>query len=309
VSEFSFEYPYLLGVVLLFIVCAKWCKQRDFRIYFPHIDQPHHKRSILKSQLLGLLKWAGILLAIAALASPIEEHKIKNSHIDGRDIVLLIDSSASMGQGGFDRFNPYKSRFDLVKEVVGDFIKKRKKDRLALLNFADVSYIASPLTYDRKFLKQVNHLQRLGVAGRRTALYDSLVQAYDMLSGSKAKTKIVIALTDGVDTASHIGLDELKILLMEQKGIKLYTIGIGRVGRDYDPQVLKGIAKAARGVGYEARNVGQLKAIYEKINQLETSTLKAKQLTQKIYLYIYPLVASVLLLLLYLLLRSKKGGL
>jgi len=145
-SQFSFEYPLLLLVLLLFIACSHWCKERSRAIFFPHVNTLIAKK-VSRSSLLSWLKWVGIVAAVIALASPILTKNYVNSKKEGRDIVLVIDSSDSMRQMGFDPSDPYRNKFDVVKEVVGDFIKQRKNDRIGMVTFADVAFIASPLTF------------------------------------------------------------------------------------------------------------------------------------------------------------------
>ena len=151
-NQFSFEYPWLLGLIVLFIVCAVFCKVKAKSIYFPHLS------SLMlggknKSLFLPLLKWLGIILAIVALASPVLTKEYSNSKKHGRDIVLIVDTSESMKQQGFDITNRAKNKFDVVKEVAADFVKKRKNDRIGLITFADIAFVASPLTFETKFLQ------------------------------------------------------------------------------------------------------------------------------------------------------------
>jgi len=180
-SQFSFEYPYLLGIILLFILCGIWCKERSRAIFFPHVNTLMAK-SAGKSSLLLALKWIGITSAVIALASPVITKSYSNSKKEGRDIVLIIDSSDSMRQRGFDPNNPWRNKFDVVKEVVGDFIEKRENDRIGMVTFADIAFIASPLTFEKKFLTDITQMQAMGMAGKRTAINDAVVQSYNLLS-------------------------------------------------------------------------------------------------------------------------------
>jgi len=303
-SQFSFEYPLLLFVLLLFIACSRWCKERSRAIFFPHVNTLIAKEAG-KSSLLGWLKWIGIVAAVIALASPILTKNYVNSKKEGRDIVLVIDSSESMRQMGFDPSDPYKNKFDVVKEVVGDFIKKRKNDRIGMVTFADVAFIASPLTFEKEFLTNITEMQKLGIAGKRTAINDALVQAYNLLSKSKAKSKIVILLTDGIDNMSKIPFADVKNMIAK-RDVKLYTIGIGG-SRDYDGKYLQALAKAGKGQAYAARSAAMLSNIYGEINKLEVTTLDSKKIVEHTYLYLYPLFLAILSLLLFIYYRNSKG--
>jgi len=303
-SQFSFEYPLLLGLILLFVVCAKWCRERSRAIFFPHVGTLIAKTAH-KSSLLSWLKWIGIVAAVVALASPVVTKSYSNSKKEGRDIVLVIDSSDSMRQMGFDPEDPYKNKFDVVKEVVADFIEKRKDDRIGMVTFADVAFIASPLTFEKEFLTNITQMQELGMAGKRTAINDALVQAYNLLSKSKAKSKIVILLTDGIDNMSKIPFTDAKSMI-EKRKIKLYTIGIGSP-RDYNGAYLQALAQAGKGQAYGARNAEMLSKIYDEIDKLEASKLNNKKVVEHTYLYIYPLFLAILSLLLFIYFRNQRG--
>jgi Ca-activated chloride channel family protein len=125
-NQFSFEYPLVLGLILLFVLCSFWCKERSRAIYFPHVEQLL-SRSASKSSLLAWLKWVGVVAAVVALSSPVITKTYSNTKKEGRDIVLIIDASDSMRQRGFDPNDIFKNKFDVVKEVVVDFIDQERK--------------------------------------------------------------------------------------------------------------------------------------------------------------------------------------
>ncbi len=303
-SRFSFEYPWVFLLIIVFIVCAKWCKERSNALFFPHLAllTAHGAR---RSSWLFILKWVGIVMAITALASPVVTHSFIDSKKKGRDIVLVIDSSDSMRQRGFDPNDIFKSKFDVVKEVVDDFISRRKNDRIGIVTFADVAFIASPLTFEKSFLHEITQMQRLGIAGKRTAINDAVVQAYRMLEKSEAKSKVVILLTDGMDNMSKVTFSELKKLI-ESRKVKLYTVGIGGPG-DYDPNYLAALAKAGHGEAFAASNADTLKRVYDEIDRMEKSEIKAKKVLKHTFLYIYPLFVAIMSLLFFIYLRNKKG--
>lgn len=303
-SHFSFEYPWVFALILLFWVCAKFCKIKGRSIYFPHLE------SLLlggsrRNSLLMILKWLGIVMAITALASPTITKEYSSSNREGRDIVLIIDASESMLQDRFDQTNLRKNKFQVVQEVARDFVAKRTDDRIGLVTFADVAFVASPLTFESKFLEQIIGMQRIGVAGKRTAINDALVQSYNMLAKSKAKSKIAILLTDGIDNMSQVPFNDVKNLV-EQSDVKLYTIGIGS-SRDYDGRYLQALADAGKGQAFGARNARMLSQIYDKIDEMEASKIEDKKYVNHTYLYIYPLFISIIALLLFIYTRNMRG--
>ncbi|MEA3492430.1 MAG: VWA domain-containing protein [Campylobacterota bacterium] len=304
-SQFSFEYPYILGIVVLFLVCARFCKERSRAIYFPHIERLLIQGGAKKSSLLLWLKWIGIVTAVIALASPVLTKEYKDSHKEGRDIVLVIDASDSMRQRGFDPRNRSKNKFMVVKEVMDDFISKRLDDRIGVVTFADVAFIASPLTFEKEFLQDIVAYQQLGIAGKRTAINDALVQTYGMLSKSKAKSKIAILLTDGQDNMSRVAFEDIKNII-SKSDVKLYTIGIGDP-RDYNGRYLQALAEAGKGRAYGAHNSEMLLEIYQEIDKLEASKLNDKKVVQHTYLYTYPLFVAILALLFFIYFRNARG--
>ncbi|PHS41793.1 MAG: VWA domain-containing protein [Sulfurovum sp.] len=303
-SLFSFEYPYFLGVIFLFVICSLWCKERSRAIFFPHVKTLMMK-SAGKGSLLSVLKWVGIATAVIALASPVISKSYSNTKKEGRDIVLIIDSSDSMRQRGFDPSDLWRNKFDVVKEVVGDFIETREDDRIGMVTFADIAFIASPLTFEKKFLTDITKMQEMGVAGKRTAINDAIVQSYNLLSKSKAKSKIAILLTDGVDNMSKIPFGDVKSLI-EKRDIKLYAIGIGDA-RDYNGQYLQALADAGKGLAFGAKDATTLSQIYDEIDKLEATKIDDKKIVQHTYLYIYPLFLAILSLLLFIYFRNSRG--
>jgi len=301
---FNFQYPYLLGLILLFIICAKWCKERGRAIFFPHVQRLMVDNSP-KTSYLSWLKWIGIITAIIALASPVITKSYSDSKKEGRDIVLILDSSDSMRQMGFDPNDIMRTKFDAVKEVVGDFIQRRKDDRIGMVTFADIAFISSPLTFEKKFLNNITQMQRLGVAGKRTAINDAIVQSYNLLSKSKSKSKIAILLTDGIDNMSMVTSGDV-INMIKKHDIKLYAIGIGNDG-DYNALYLQELAKAGKGMAFGAVTVDGLSRIYDQIDKLEVTKINNKKVVLNTYLYIYPLFISILALLLFLYFRNSRG--
>ena len=302
-----FEFPKIAFVIFFYIACETLCKMRLPSLYFPHSAQFIHN-SIARSKLLFLLKWIGIVMLVLALMSPVKDEPYELKPKEGYEIALILDASESMAQRGFDMQNPGASRFDIVKKVVKDFIQKRPNDNLGLVVFGQFSFVASPLTYDKKILTSLLMQLHETIAGRYTALYEGMAQGIRLLKNSKAKTKIAILLTDGFSTqgVDKIPLD-VAIDMAKKEGVKVYPIGIGGDG-EYNRAVLAKIAKETGGVAFGATSGSDLKEIYEKINELEKSEIKSETLSYKKYYYFYPLFVGFLSLMLYIYLRNKRGG-
>jgi Ca-activated chloride channel family protein len=161
------------------------------------------------------------------------------------------------------------------------------------------------LTFEKEFLRDITKMQKMGVAGQRTAINDSVVQGYNLLHKSKAKSKIMILLTDGIDNMSKVSLDEVRHLLKKQK-IKLYSIGIGNP-RDYDGVRLQALADAGGGLAFGARDAKTLGEIYTEIDRLEATKIDNKKVVQYTYLFHYPLSLALLSLILWFILRNSRG--
>jgi len=300
-NHFNFQYPFAFALLILFVLCALYCKEKSRAIFFPHV-KTLMMEGRASSSLLKVLKWVGIVSAVIALASPVMTKTYTNSKKEGRDIVLIVDSSDSMRQP-FDA--TYRSRFEVVKEVVGDFIEKRENDRIGMVTFADIAFIASPLTFEKKFLTDITKMQEMGRAGKRTAINDAIVQAYNILSKSKAKSKIAILLTDGIDNMSKVPFGDVKNLI-EKRDIKLYAIGVGSA-RDYNAAYLEALAEAGKGLAFGARDASTLEQIYDEIDRLEATKIDDKKIVQHTYYYIYPLFLAILSLLLFMYIRNSRG--
>ena len=287
-SNITFEYPLAFLILLLFGVCFLFCKAKLASIFFPNVKLLK-KAGKKQTFVLNVLKVLAVLFLVTSLASPIKKDEIKIENNKGYEISLILDASGSMRE---------YNKFNTVKNIVLDFIKKRKHDKIGLTIFADFAYVAVPLTYDKSSLIRLLKKIDVGVAGtRRTALYEALFLSTRVFKDSKAKNKIAILLTDGMDNTDTIPLD-VAINTAKKYGIKVYTIGVGG-SRDFNPQVLKKISKATGGKFYQARSGAQIKEIYKEIDRLEKSEIKANKYVKKSYFFQYPLALGLLFLSLF----------
>ena len=298
------EFPYLLLLILLFIICANLCKQRQESLVFPHM-RLFGTASMASSYLLKILKWVGIVSLIISFSSPYEEREIDLEPREGYDIVLMLDASGSMRFQGFDANNAERNRFEVVQNIVDAFIQKRENDNLGMIVFGDYAFVASPITYDKNILSKLLKQLYIGVAGPNTAIFDAIAQSVTLMQENKAKSKIAILLTDGKNTAGQVPYDAA-ISLAQKEGLKIYSIGIGRPG-EFSEGTLARIAKETGAEFFAAYSAEQLEGIYEKINELEKSELLGEKYLHKTYYYIYFLFVSFMSLLLYLVIRSRKG--
>ncbi|MBA3027058.1 MAG: VWA domain-containing protein [Sulfurimonas sp.] len=301
-----FEFPRVAFVIFFFIACETLCRMRLPSLYFPHTAQ-FMKQSVSASKVLFLLKWLAIVMMILAFMSPVKDEPYELEPKNGYEIALILDASQSMQAKGFDTNNPNLNRFDIVKSIVVDFIQTRKNDNIGLVVFGEYSFIASPLTYDEHILTRIVSQLQIGMAGKFTALYESLAQGVNLLKMSESKSKVAILLTDGFST---VGVDkvplEVAIEMAKKEGVKVYPIGIG-ADHEYNQKVLLQIADGTGGVAFGASSASELKDIYAKIDSLEKSQIKNETFTYMNYYYFYPLFVALLSLMLYVYLRNKRG--
>jgi Ca-activated chloride channel family protein len=282
------------------MLCAKFCKAKVRSYYMPHLDI-YEKATTINSSLVSLLKWLSILLAIIALASPIKEHNSINTKQDGVDMVLSLDTSGSMRQIGFNPNEPEQNRWQVVQTIVNDFIKKRVNDNIGLVVFGSSVMTASPLSYDKKAQTRILNSLRIGIVGDKTALINSIATSINILKNRETKSKIIIAITDGEDTASSIPL-EVVSKLAKKYNIKIYTIAIGA----RNIYTIKQLSSATKGKTFRVNSKRELEEVYEIIDNLEKSKIEKNKLVLKEYYFFYPLLFSFLFLLFFIYLKNRR---
>lgn len=298
---FEFEYPYVWGLLFLFILGALYLKPKEDALLLPGPLKIPSK--IVRFS--PFFKWVGLVFFIFALSSPITKDNFIPNKKPAHAIMLVLDASGSMKER-VRRGNEIVNKFMIAQEIGADFIKKRESDHVGIVAFGSFAYVASPLTFDTKATSDIMSRMKLGVAGDKTALRDGIFMATRMLKRSNAKEKVVIVLTDGYDTASQIPPKTL-VRALDKERVKVYAIGVGDP-RAYDVKFLQFLAKESGGEFYGALSEEDLKEVYEQINKLEKTDLEDEQIEQKYYWFQYPLFVSLLSFLLFLFLRVKRSG-
>jgi len=245
-------------------------------------------------------------LLVFALAAPFTYASEANSAKKGRDLVLLLDTSGSMAERGFNEKYRTQTKYDIAVALAKDFIEKRYDDNVGLVVFGSFAFSASPLTYDLKALNEMFELMSdVGIAGTSTAIGDALMQGLRTLKSGEAKSKVLILLTDGVHNAGKAS-PRGAVTLAQKQGVKVYTIGIGKKA-DYDVALLNDIAKESGGKSFFCQNANELEDVYENIAKLEPSPIRSEHYLNKEQLMIYPLMLALFLLGL-LIFRSEERG-
>ena len=242
----------------------------------------------LKHLLFGL-RMLTMALIITALARPqTVDVSSKTKTTRGVDIVMAIDVSASMLAKDLK-----PNRLEALKNVAADFIKGRPNDRIGLVEYAGESYTKTPITSDKSIvLQSLKDIKYNTVITGGTAIGMGLATAVNRIKDSKAKSKIIILLTDGVNNAGFIDPQTASELAVEY-GVKTYTIGLGTNGMalspiairngvfqygrtqvEIDEKLLKEIAEVTGGKYFRATNNRKLKEIYKEIDALEKTEVE-----------------------------------
>jgi Ca-activated chloride channel family protein len=268
------------------------------------------------------LKMLALLLLIIAIARPQIAIPHKESLTEGIDIVLALDTSRSMLALDMQEGGQRADRMSVVKSVVKDFIKGRANDRIGMVVFGQQAYTQCPLTLDYDIVTGYLDLIDVGIAGDATAIGNALATAVKRLQGSKAKSRIVILLTDGANTAGEVS-PKVAAELASEEGIKVYTIAVGsknelvpfpvegffgtqirNVKLEIDEELLKEIAAKTGGQFFRADTTDMLKVVYSRIDELEKTKSLFKEFTEYDERYWPFLAASLMLLILGWLLRQ-----
>jgi len=240
--------------------------------------------------ILYVLRILSLIFIIIALARPQiinVSTKVKNNQ--GIDIVMAIDVSASMLAKDLK-----PNRLEALKNVASNFILDRLNDRIGLVEYAGESYTKTPITSDKNIIiKSLNEIKYNTIIEGGTAIGMGLATSVNRIKDSKAKSKIIILLTDGVNNSGFIDPNTAAELAIEY-GIKIYTIGIGTNGMalspvgvdskgkfsyaniqvEIDENLLMEIADMTGGKYFRATNNEKLEEIYNEINKLEKSDIE-----------------------------------
>ncbi|MCF7559452.1 VWA domain-containing protein [Sabulilitoribacter multivorans] len=268
---------------------------------------------------LFVFRLLALALLITALARPQSvDVSTKTKTTRGIDIVMSIDVSASMLAKDLS-----PNRLEALKEVAADFIKGRPNDRIGLVEYAGESYTKTPITSDKAIvLRSLNSIRYNTIIEGGTAIGMGLATSVNRLKDSKATSKVIILLTDGVNNSGFIDPKIASELAVEY-GIKVYTIGLGTNGMaltpigilpngqfqygrsqvEIDEDLLKEIADVTGGKYFRATNNKKLEEIYDEINKLEKTEIEEFKFYNYEEKYRSLVLLAGLLLLIELLLR------
>ncbi len=229
-----------------------------------------HMRRALPSIL-----WVLLVLALAGPRMLGTSDAIPSS---GRDIVLALDLSGSMEKEDFSLDGQTLTRLQAVQKVSSHFVRRRVGDRIGLVIFGDRAYYGSPLTFDTVAVARAIEEAVIGISGRSTAISDGLGLAVKRLAKSDAPSRVVILLSDGVDTKGTVSAIDVAGLA-ERHGIRVHTIALGpedletapKTRDAVDTKTLREIAEESGGQSFRVKNMSDLTAVADALDALEPS--------------------------------------
>ena len=239
---------------------------------------------------LYLFRVAAIALLIIVLARPQTHMRRQDVTIEGIDIVLALDVSGSMLA-----MDLKPDRLEAAKQVAKEFISGRENDRFGLVIFSGESFTQCPLTTDHRVVKNLFKEVKSGMIEDGTAIGDGLATAVSRLKESKAVSKVIILLTDGVNNQGSV--DPLSAAeIAKVYGVRIYTIGVGTMGKapypmqtpfgvqtqyvdvKIDEQLLQQVAEMTDGRYFRATSNQKLREIYQEIDKLEKSKIDVAEI-------------------------------
>ncbi len=268
--------------------------------------------------LLTLLRGLAMVLVIVALARPQLGRSESRVKTEGIDIVLVVDISGSMQAMDYEKYGQRASRISVVKDVVRDFIRARPNDRIGLVVFGTHAYVASPLTLDHDWLDRNLGRVKIGLVEGNTAIGAGLGTGVNRLRDTKAKSKVVVLLTDGGENVPNPPAREAAKAAKEF-GVRVYTIGagsntqqpvpvadeqgrvLGYITADLDEDLLKDVAAVTGGQYFRAADTAAMKNTYAQIDKLEKhaiETVKFEEWTELFHWFLLPGLGCLMLAIL-----------
>lgn len=302
-GDVTFAYPFVLWLLFLLPAIAYWYwKKRNAispNLTFSSLQIFGSAPKTLKEKLAHIPAWlriAALAFFIIAAARPQSFSSGENIYTEGIDIAMLLDISGSMLA---EDFKP--NRVEAAKKVIDDFISGRTNDKIGLVIFSGESFTQCPLTIDYNVLRNLLKEIHTGMIEDGTAIGNAIANGVNRLKESKAKSKVIILLTDGVNNRGEV--DPITAAQIAQKfGVRIYSVGVGTIGEapypfqtpfgiryqmvpvEIDENVLKQISTITGGRYFRATNNRKLVEIYKEIDRLEktrvevTSYRNAKEL-------------------------------
>ncbi len=307
--EYFFFLLILIPIVIWYIT-QQSKSEADFKISgLKSFDKAPVSKKVYLRHLLFVLRLLTISLIVVVLARPQSSKSWHDQTKEGIDIIIAEDISGSMLAKDLK-----PNRLKAAKNVAIDFIQGRPNDNIGLVIFAGESFTQCPLTTDHDILINLFNSVDFGMIADGTAIGEGLANAVSRIKDSKAKSKVIILLTDGSNNSGEIA-PETAAEIARKFGVRVYTIAIGTIGKAMSPimtpfginyelkevvidePTLKKIAELTGGTYFRAKDNNALESIYKEIDQMEKSKIEVKEYSKKNEMYfIFALIAFLLVL-------------
>ncbi len=327
IESWQFHNPWLLSLLILIPLywMFKFRKNRSSQnaLSLPSTAAFGDTSSFIAifANILPLLRGVAMAFLIIALARPqipIAQNQISNEQ--GVDIILCVDVSLSMLARDLE-----PDRLKAVKEIAKEFVDARPSDRIGLVEYSREAMMKTPLTTDKQVLKESIDALNTEELLKGTNIGLGLISSINHIKDSQAKSKVIILLSDGENTTGNDNEPILAADIAKSKGIKVYTIGIGKLGEvlmtygqqdlfgnyiffygqsNLDEELLQNIASITDAKYFRAISNESLRNIYDEINQLEKSDINAKKYLGFKELYQKYVIWALVFLMIELLLRT-----
>lgn len=310
----SFTYPWIallapLPILVRFLLPPYVERRAGLRVpFFDRLvrlsgQKPYSGGLVARRHVGRLLVLTAVwLLVLAALARPQWIEPPLHHDLPTRDLLVLVDLSGSMDTKDFtDASGKTVDRLTAVKQVLDDFLSRRKGDRVGVVVFGDAPFALVPFTTDLELCRAMLRDTAVGMAGPRTAFGDAIGLGIGLFAKSTVKAKTIIALTDGNDTMSKVPPAEAA-RVAKDKGIVIHAVAVGdpqAAGEDkLDEAALKEVANTTGGGFYRALDRAQLADIYRRLDEVETRKVDTVSFRPRRDIYWVPLAAALTLALL-----------
>jgi len=308
-ENFEIAYPWVYFLILLplFIYwLAPPFRIKSASLQVPNLEKAASitgltpRKSALvtkKNKLVSILLFVIWILILMTLSSPRlvgePELKVKTS----RNFLIVADISFSMANSDWVIEGKRATRWEAIKSVMHEFIEKRTGDRMGLIFFGSSAYVQVPFTSDLKTVELLLEEADVGMAGQMTNIGKAVVKGIEMFDQDTIKTKVMLVLTDGVDSGTEIlPLDAAD--LAKKDSIHIYTLGIGdpeNSGSDLDEKTLKEISEMTNARYFRAIDTEELSEIYTELDKLEPIEYEEETFKPTTLLYHYPLTLAIII--------------
>ena len=265
----------------------------------------------MKKPVMAALAGLAWTLLVLAAARPQWVGEIETLPVSGRDLLLAVDISGSMDTQDMILDRKAVNRLAVVKKVAGEFIQRRRGDRVGLVLFGSRAYLQTPLTFDTETTAILLDEAEIGLAGRETAIGDAIGLAVKRLRDDAASERVLVLLTDGANTSGEVQPMQAT-QFAAREGMTIYTVGVGademmvqdffgsrlvNPSADLDEDTLKAIAELTGGAYFRARDAQALAEIYEQLDELEPVESDQEAIRPVDELFFWPLSVAFLLAL------------